>query len=267
MMDANGGPASALSLAQEAMNAAPHDDAARLRFLGELVASEVFVLLDGEPSDPTRIAPRIADTGEGRFVLVFDREDRLADFAGETADVATMSGRALAGMLNGQGLGLALNAHLEEAAFFLPPEGVAWLAQLAEQGPREVEAHISGIAAPKGLPERLLRALDTRLAAAEGLARVAYLAGVTFTDGRGGHVLGILGAPGEAEAALARAVQDALIFSGMETGAIDVVFLPDDAPLSAGLARHGLRFDLPVPSAPAPRKAPGSDPGTPPILR
>lgn len=257
-----------LDAALAAVNAAPDDDAARLRFLGDLVAAELFVLLEKEPADASEtISPRLAETAEGSFVLAFDTEERLADFAGQSAAYAALSGRMLAQMLNGQGLGLALNPHLVEAAFFLDPDGVGWLAGLSAQAPREMSAQIAGIGAPTGLPESLRATLRARLAAASGLATSAALAQVAYADGRSGHVLGIFGAAPEAEAALAQAVQGALSFSGLDTGEIDVAFLAEDDPLASGLLRHGLRFDIPAPPAPAPRAAPGSDPDTPPILR
>ena len=69
-----------------------------------------------------------------------------------------------------------------------------------------------------------------------------------------------------AERALAGAVREALVFSGVEAGAIDVTFVEASDPLAAALARHGLRFDLPQPEAPE-RVPPGSDPDAPPKLR
>lgn len=257
-----------LDAALAAVNAAPGDDAARLRFLGDLVAAELFVLLDAEPAEGAeKVSPRLAETAEGTFVLIFDTEDRLADFAGQSAAYAALSGRMLAQMLKGQGLGLALNPHEPEAAFFLDPAGVTWLAGLAAQAPREISAQIAGIGAPAGLPDSLLATLRTRLAAASGLAAAAALARVAYADGRSGHVLGIFGAAPQAEAALAQAVQGALGFSGLDTGEIDVAFLAADDPLASGLLRRGLRFDIPAPPAPGPRTAPGRDPDAPPILR
>ena len=59
------------------------------------------------------------------------------------------------------------------------------------------------------------------------------------------------------------------MFSGIEAGALDVLFIRDSDPLAASLTRVGLRFDLPEIQAPerVERIAPGSDPDSPPILR
>jgi len=43
-----------------------------------------------------------------RFALVFDREERLAEFVGRTVPYAGLPGRGLVGMLKGQAIGLAL---------------------------------------------------------------------------------------------------------------------------------------------------------------
>jgi hypothetical protein len=125
---------------------------------------------------------------------------------------------------------------------------------------------------PRGLPEALLRALDEKLARLAGLATAAILVGVTYEGGHRGHMLAITGAAADAEPALAKAVSEALIFSGLEAGELDVTFLDAATPTLAAMAARGLRFDLPAPvtdqaqviGGPA---APGMDPTRPPILR
>jgi hypothetical protein len=112
------------------------------------------------------------------------------------------------------------------------------------------------------LPERVVEALAVKLASAEGLAGRAYLASVRYEGGRRGHLLAFLGAVPGAEAALAQAVNEALIFSGIEAGGIDVAFLAEGDPAAAAFARAGLGFDIPVPPEPA-----APDPARPPRLR
>ena len=131
-------------------------------------------------------------------------------------------------------------------------------------GPEETEARPETIAPPRGLPERLVSGIDTRLASATGLARMAYLVAVTYPGGAPGHLLAFIDTEPGAEAALARAISEALIFSGIEAGMLDVAHFRSSDPVAASLARHGLRFDLPQPEA---TKPPGSDPTKPPKLR
>ena len=114
-----------------------------------------------------------------------------------------------------------------------------------------------------------LQALDTKLALARGLARTAYLVGTTSESGAKGHLLAFIDAKDEARGALAKAAGEALTFSGLDAGVLDVGFFAAQDSSAAALARHGLRFDLPA--APEPARAvpvaPGSDPNKPPILR
>ena len=257
-----------LDRAHAAMEAAPQDDAARLRFYERLADCELFLMLAAEPEGDA-IDPELFDLGDARFVLVFDREDRLAGFAGRIVPYAALPGRALTRMLAGQGIGLGVNLEVAPSSILIPPEAVDWLAGTLDQGPQTAEARPEELRAPRSVPEALVTALDAKLATAAGLARKAYLAEVTWEGGARGHMLGLTGVVPGAEEALARAVNEALVFSGLEAGALDVVFLGDADPVTAQLARVGLRFDLPEPPAPdsAPRPAPGSDPDNPPKLR
>lgn len=257
-----------LDQAFAAMTAAPDDATARLRFYDRLASSELFLMLEKDAEGET-IAPEIFEVADAQFVLVFDREGRMGDFAGRAVPYAALSGRALAGMLAGQGIGMALNAG-GASEMLLPPEAMTWLAETLAEAPKEAEARPERLEAPKGLPEALLTALDAKLATATGLAETAWLAGVVYEGGARGHLLAVIGATQGAEPALAGAVQEALVFSGLEAGALDVVFLAASDPLCAELARFGLRFDLPEPVAERveiERPAPGSDPDKPPILR
>ena len=261
-------PATPLDQAHAAMAAAPEDPAARLRFYDRLAAAELVLLLEAEP-EGEEIRPALFELEDGPVVLAFDREERLAAFAEGPAPYAALPGRALAAMLAGQGIGVGLNLDVAPSSILLPAEAIGWLAETAAAAPAEIEARPEALYPPGGLPEGLLEALDARLAAAAGLARAAYLAQVECAGGGSGHMLAFLGTREGAEPALARAAAEALAFSGVEAGWLDVAFLADADPLAARLATCALRFDLPEP-APADRHAPrppGSDPDAPPRLR
>ena len=256
-----------LDAAHAAMEAAPQDDAVRLRFYERLADSELFLALEGEPGGD-QITPRIFPVEDQSFVLVFDREERLADFAEGTAPYAVLSGRGLAAMLSSQGIGLAVNPGAP-SSILIPAEAVDWLADTLSEAPEEVEETPEEIAPPSGLPEALITALDTKLATAGGLARLAYLSAVTYAGGRKSHLLAFVDPVPGAESALARAAGEALTFSGIEAGVMDVGFFRASDPVCAKLAKTGLRFDLPEPAKAdhVPGSAPGMDPDMPPKLR
>lgn len=257
-----------LDHAHAAMMADEGDDAARLRFYERLADSELFLLLAAEP-EGDNVTPELFDVSDNQFVLVFDREDRLTQFTGRETPYAALSGRVIAGLLAGQSIGLGVNLDVAPSAILIPSEAVSWLNDTLGDAPEESEARIEEIGRPIGLPEQLLTALDTKLATATGLAHSAYLAGATYEGGARNHLLAFVDAVPGAEDALARAVSEALRFSGIEAGALDVSFVRASDPMAAKLAQWGLRFDLPQPEEVQEigRVAPGSDPEKPPKLR
>ncbi|MCU0908893.1 MAG: SseB family protein [Rhodobacteraceae bacterium] len=256
-----------LDTAHAAMDAAPDDDAARLAFLARVAEAELFLLLT-RPADGGTADPQIFPLSDGPVVLAFDREERLAAFAdGAPVPYLALSGRNLARLLAGRGLGLGLNLGVAPSSFLMGADGVDWLAATVPDRPAEVAARPQDLIPPGALPERLIVALDGKLAQAAGLATVAYLAGVRYEGGATGHLLAIIGAAPGAEGALAQAVAEALAFSGLDAATLDVGFFDTSDPIAARLARVGLRFDLPEPPTPEPVTAPGSDPTKPPRLR
>ena len=257
-----------LDQAHALMDVDATDDATRLRFYERLADVELFLLLTKEATGDS-ISPELFELPDHAVVLVFDAEERLAAFVGKPVPYAAMSGRAVAAMLAGQNIGLGVNLEVAPSSVLVPPEAVTWLAETLMHAPDEVEARPEEFSAPSGLPESLITALDQKLATAAGFAKSAYLVGVSYEGGVQSHLLGFVDAIPEAESALAKTVSEALTFSGIEAGALDVGFFAASNPVAAQLARAGLRFDLPEP--PKAKEyvpvVPGSDPDSPPKLR
>ena len=251
--------------AHAAMTAAEDDDTARLRFYERVADAELFLLLEAE-AEEDQVRPVLLEDG---YVLVFDRGERLAAHVGSPAPYVALSGRAIAGMLEGQDLGMALNLGVAPSEFLLPAGAVAWLRDTLAHGAGEVEARIERVLPPVGLPESLIAGLDAKLATATAMAAGAYLVAVEYHGGGRGHLLGFVGALPRAQEALVRAASEALTFSGIEAGAMDVGFFAPGDPVVEKLARVGLRFDLPQgePLKHTPRMPPGMDPSSPPILK
>lgn len=243
-------------------------DAERLRFYEVLADGEFFLLLE-EEAQGADIKPRIFPLDSGPVVLIFDLEERLAEFSGGIAPYAALPGRVIAQVLAGQGVGLGVNLGVAPSQMILPPEALDWLSGMLDAEPEPVEALPEGFSAPRSLPARLVAGLEAKLARAGGLAQCALLAGVTYQGGRRGHMLAFVDAAPEAEAALARSAREALAFSGIEAGEIDVAFLKTSDPATLAMARVAHRFDLPRPAVVQPSEpaAPGMDPDRPPKLR
>lgn len=261
-------PLTPLDDAHAAMEAPGAGDAARLRFFDRLADAEVFMLLE-EEAKGDQITPMLFPVEGQDFVLIFDLEERLSRFAGEAAAYGAMSGRAALGVLAEAGVGVGLNLDVAPSAMLLPADAVAWLAGTLAEAPEEAQGQITAVAPPQGLPDVLIEALAAKLGSAAGLASRAYLAQVTYETGMRGHLLAFLGTRPGAEAALAQAAREALVFSGIEAGALDVAFFGEGSATAAQMMAQGLGFELPEMSVvePQDRPGPGMDPEKPPILR
>ena len=257
-----------LDQAQAAIDASNAGDSEQLSFYARLLDTELTLLLQSQPDDEN-IEPQIFDLQDGPVVLAFDLEERLAEFVGQAAPMAMMSGRQLIRLLAGSGIGLGVNLDVAPSATLLDTSTLSWIAEMIEDAPDEVHARAEEILPPVGVPEMLLRALDAKLARTAGLADAAFLVGIQYEDGVRGHLLALIDPMPGAEDALARAVSDALRFSGVEAGMLDTGFFRASDPVSAKLAKVGLRFDLPRVTQTDTRTpiAPGRDPDKPPILR
>jgi len=261
---------SLIDQAWQASEDAPEDGALRLAYFARVVEAELYLLLAHEAKGD-QIAPKVFDLEDGPIVLAFDSEDRLTEFTGLPAPYAALPGRALVEMLTGpesaQKLGLGLNLGVAPSSRLFPPEVLNWLAGMLAERPEELTSRIARLAPPKGLPEALLLALDQKLARMEGLASMAYLVGTEGENGVRGHLLAFVDSAPGAEGTLARAVQSALGFSGLEAGALDVTFIASSEGRAAEFARVGLRFELPQPATPEAPPVPGANLAQPPKLR
>ncbi|MBC6408188.1 MAG: SseB family protein [Rhodobacteraceae bacterium] len=254
--------------AHGAMTAAPGDDAARLRFFERVADAELFLMLASDP-DGDQITPDIFELPEGAVVLAFDREDRLVQFAGRPVHYAVLSGRIIADMLAPENLGLGLNFEVAPSAILIPSDALIWLTETLSQTPDRLEDGIAELTSPSSIPELVLTAIDAKLARAAGLAEAAYIAGATYKAGGRGHLMAFIGTHPGAEDALAKAVGEALTFSGIEAGSLDIAFFASHDLVAERIANVALRFDLPKleVSSTLTLVAPGSDPEKPPRLR
>ena len=244
------------------------DEARALAFYARFLETELFLLLEAEVSGGSA-QPMIMETSDGELALVFDLEDRMAGFSDHPSDYVAMSGRRIAKLLAGQGVGIGLNLGDAPSAMVLPPEAVSWLAEAAIGEDEELEAKPLEISKPTGVPEALIAALDSKLANMAGVVSAAHLVSVQYDDGEQGHMLALVNVPEPAKTGVSEALSEALRFSGVEAGRLDLAFLALDDPHLENFARAGLGFEIPeliMPKAPA-ALWPGMDPDKPPKLR
>ena len=246
------------------------NEAAARQFYRVFADATVLLLLEREPVGE-RINPRVFDLADGPVVLAFDTDERLASFGSGPLPYAALPGRIIAQHLAGQGVSLGLNLGTGAASeVILPPEALTWLAEMLDTTPDHIHATPEAFYAPRGLPDGLADALTFTLAGAAGLALAALLVQVRYSDGRRGHMLAVIDALEPAQDPLARALSEALQFSGLDVGELDVTFLKSTDPIVSKIAQAAQVFAVPAPPAaaePTERAAPGSDPARPPNLR
>ncbi len=226
--------------------------------LDALFNSELHLLLEEAP-DADALKPALMEIEAGPTALAFDRAERLAAFSGDAAPYAAMPGRALATLLAGRGLNLAVNPGVARSELFYGPEALEWAAGFLAEGLAEEDARIAALGPPKGAGQALLAALDGKLAAMAATLEEAWLAG---TDGALLLVLR-LAAAGD-ERAAARALGETARLAGAEGPPVDIAFAEADSPLLTRARAVGLGFELPKPKV---KPAPGMDPASPPKLR
>ncbi len=259
-----------LDLAHMAADAEPDDDAARLRFYGLLSDTELFLLLRTDAPDRTTegIEPAVFALEEGRFALAFDSEERLAEFTGEPAPYAALPGRVLVRQLAGRSIGLGINLGVSPAAALLPPEVTDWLQYLLAQEPDAPAERPIAFETPEPATLALAGALTGAVTAMTAHAAAVVLVTAVYLTGRRA-ALAVVGAKERRQAAMARAVNDALAFSGMPAAAVDVMFLTADDMLADTALAIGTMIarGQPAPEAASPATGPGMDPSKPPRLR
>ena len=250
-------------------------DATDGRAVDALLNAELLLWLEA-PAEGGRLRPRVLPLEAGPTALAFDTEDRLAAFAGE-ADYAALPGRALATLLAGEGLHLAVNPGVEASELFHDRAALAWMAQASSLRAEGLAARIETVGPPAEATESLIAALDAKLAALAPALSEAWLAGARHEGGERRLLLALAerGAwgPGEAgethRAALVRAVSETARLAAPDAP-LDVAFPSPDSALMTAARRVGLGFELPAPD-PAParaaREAPGANPAKPPRLR
>jgi len=249
-----------IDLAHRAQAEDPEDAALRLRLYERVLDAELLLVLSDAPEGPD-IRPLTLDLAEGPFVLAFDRDDRLADFIGEPAPFAVLSGRQAVARLAGRGIGLALNLGAPSATL-LDAAAVAWLAGMAAHAPVEAATRPSRFDRPR-VPAALLSALGPKLSAMADRLTGAHLVEAHYPDASAHLLLLLAGTPEPDRPGMAAAIAEAVRFSGPEGVALDVAFLEPGDPRHAAAERVGIRLDLP---RPPPRPGPGMDPARPPRL-
>jgi len=261
-------PETELDRAYVVMMGSPEDQLARLAYYHLFADAELCLLLESD-ADGDRLTPAVFELAEGRFVLTFDSDERLASFGDTPVPFVALPGRVIVAELAGQAIGVGVNLGVAESAFLMPAEVVSWLAGALAAAPRE------GMALPVSFvpvsAAGFVGRLEEKLKGLGHLATAVWLAEARHADGRTAMAIVFADARPEVEAALAKTAGEVVQFAGVDPAGVDVMFLTADQIERSGLARVGLRVVVSAPESAVPMHAtpaaPGSDPDRPPKLR
>ncbi|MDT2075476.1 MAG: SseB family protein [Planktomarina sp.] len=248
------------------LEAAPDDTTRFSAVIERLVDAEVFLALEATTSD-VEVKPRTVLLNAQEYIAIYDTELRLAEAIGGEAEYLTVSGRALVQMLESQNVGIALNPGTTAIGYIFELETLRWLALSLDERPNEMSEQITQVSPPPVLSPKALDALSIKLTAAQGLAEYAVLVEATGLNGAKNPTLFFVGLVPDAQADLAKLIQEYLQFSEQGSLAWDISYLAPTHSIVDKLLHVGLRFDLPAAEVAVDRPAPGSVPGQPPILR
>ena len=249
-----------IDLAHRAQAEDPEDAALRLRLYERVLDAELLLVLADAPEGRTS-APLTLDLAEGPFVLAFDRDDRLADFIGEPAPFAVLSGRQAVARWPGAGSGSPSTSGRPPRRCSTPRRSTGWREWRRTRRSRRRRGPAASTA--PGVPAALLSALGPKLAAMADRLAGAHLVEAHYPDASAHLLLLLAGTPEPDRPGMAAAIAEAVRFSGPEGVALDVAFLEPGDPRHAAAERVGIRLDLP---RPPPRPGPGMDPARPPRL-
>lgn len=252
---------------------AAKEESAMAAFYDALAATMLYMPIEGDPESDSA-APMALELEGGPTVLVFDTEERLAEFVEKPTGYAAAPGRTVIEMAARAGAQIGVNLGPSPSATLLPADVVAWIAE-ALTTPVEIQDLSQVLLSPPQAPDiALLQALAERLAEFSDVVAEAWL--VAAETGEGGPGLALILSPqpgvatddgGLAEAlaeGIARAVQHAT--PGERPP--DLALVDDGARPLAVARRVGIGLHAVVEeAAPAEPKAPGSDPAKPPKLR
>ena len=94
-------------------------------------ASSDLIRGEGAPDDPEKALPLIMEADGSDFMMLFDQEERVKEWAQEEVKCITMPGFVAIAMAT-EGLHLAMNVGSDYSKQFVPEE-ISWLKRVVEQ--------------------------------------------------------------------------------------------------------------------------------------
>ena len=249
--------------AYQHMQSLPDNDTAGLRFYETFSDANLSVLINAD------LSMQVFETSQGKIVLAFDTDDRMAEFVSEPTEFMKIPGRELVMRLLGTDTGVGLNLNVAPTSQILTPEILVWLSDLLSVDSTLLQDQAVGFTANCQSSSDDIAAISSRLENFAGRVSAAYMCGISYSDGVTADALIVVDCDPSVEADLFTAVIETQKFAENNATDLAIKFITSSNPTLSEIRRIGQEIHIPktIPSHPAQPKPPGMDPDKPPILR
>lgn len=252
-----------LDVVYQRMQSSPESETAGLRFYEAFCDANLCVLINADTS------MQVFETSQGKIVLAFDTDERVAEFISEATEFIKIAGRDLVMQLLASETGIGLNLNVAPTSQILSPDILTWLSEfLAESSSFSID-QVVAISPPDQWLDDHKTAISTQLEKYAGMIASAYFCSVTYSDNTVADAVFIVDCDPTTEAVLFTALVESQKFLDKNTAEIAIKFISPDNQEFPEICRVGEEIvisKLTVIHTSAPT-APGMDPDKPPKLR
>ena len=226
------------------MSRNPENNDARLNYYGVLADTNLFLLLEQEPSNEI-LEPKFIQLEGNNFALAFDSEENLSEFYGDAAAFAEVTGRVLAKMLLEEKIGLGINLGVSEGELLLPWEIIEWFVNVLDEAPNLVQITPKKFLRAEAFPEILVKALQEKLMPAVGLFDEIWICAAEYNEDETSHLICLMGVQNSAQQAIVKSINELLSFTNIDLGNIDVAHFSYDDEVCAKIREIGIKLEFP----------------------
>ena len=226
------------------MSRNPENNDARLNYYGVLADTNLFLLLEQEPSNEI-LEPKFIQLEGKNFALAFDSEESLSEFYGEAAAFAEVTGRVLAKMLLEEKIGLGINLGVYEGELLLPWEIIEWFVNVLDEAPNLVQITPKKFLRAEAFPEVLFKALQEKLMPAVGLFDEIWICAAEYNEDESSHLICLMGVQTSAQQAIVKSINEVLSFTNIDLGNIDVAHFSYDDEVCTKIREIGIKLEFP----------------------
>ena len=228
---------------KELADGSDHDEKSRFCFYEALIDTELYLLLEKELEGGV-VCPKLIETSDDKYAVVFDTISRLVEFTGYSSPYLALTGRMALPILKEQKLGLGLNLNLAVLSeILLGSSDIDWLQNIVEQFPEKLNEKITKFSEPS-IPVSVRDLLHKKLKYLSEFVAEVWSAEAVYESGHKSQIIAFVDVNAQMHGAIAKAVNEALTFISEESSSIDVIFLKSESLDIKKIRQVGVSFNF-----------------------